>query len=80
MQGQPALDLDLIGLNPSAAVFDCVYSPLETPLLEQARKRGLIAVDGLGMLLQQARPGFKAWFGVDPEITDEFRAFVAQGL
>lgn len=80
MHGQPDLDLELIGLSPGAAVFDCVYNPLETPLLGQARRRGFVPVDGLGMLLHQARPGFKAWFGVDPEITDDLRALVAQGL
>lgn len=80
MHGQPDLDLELIGLNPGAAIFDCVYHPLETPLLAQARQRGFVPVDGLGMLLHQARPGFKAWFGVDPEITDDLRALVAQGL
>jgi shikimate dehydrogenase len=80
MHGQPELDVELIGLNPAAAVFDCVYNPLDTPLLGQARQRGFVPVDGLGMLLHQARPGFKAWFGVEPEITDELRALVAQGL
>jgi shikimate dehydrogenase len=80
MHGQPGLDIELIGLSPGAAVFDCVYSPMETPLLAQARRHGLTPVDGLGMLLHQAKPGFRAWFGVDPEITDELRALVAQGL
>ena len=80
MQGEAELDIELIGLNPGAAVFDCVYNPLETPLLAQAKQRGLVPIDGLGMLLHQARPGFKAWFGVDPEITDELRALVAQDL
>jgi shikimate dehydrogenase len=80
MHGQPGLDLELIGLTPGAAVFDCVYNPLETPLLAQARRHGLVPVDGLGMLLHQAKPGFHAWFGVDPAITDELRALVAQGL
>jgi shikimate dehydrogenase len=80
MHGEPELDLELVGLNPAAAVFDCVYNPLDTPLLDQARRRGFVPVDGLGMLLHQARPGFKAWFGVEPEITDELRALVAQGL
>ena len=80
MTGSPDLDLELIGLSPGAAVFDCVYNPLQTPLLAQARQRGYVPVDGLGMLIHQARPGFKAWFGVEPEITDELRALVAQGL
>jgi shikimate dehydrogenase len=80
MQGQPDLDVELIGLRPGAAIFDCVYHPLETPLLAQARRRGFVPVDGLGMLLHQARPGFKAWFGVDPDITDDLRALIARGL
>ena len=49
-----------------AVVNDIVYTPLETPLLAAARRRGLVTVDGLGMLLHQARPGFAAWFGVEP--------------
>ncbi|MDP6473306.1 MAG: shikimate dehydrogenase [Alphaproteobacteria bacterium] len=77
MAGQPALDLDLALLPAPAVVNDLVYSPLDTALLVAARRRGNIAVDGLGMLLHQARPGFAAWFGVEPEVTAELRAFVA---
>jgi shikimate dehydrogenase len=80
MRSQPALDLDLMPLPVGAAVLDCVYAPLETPLLKTARARGLIAIDGLGMLIHQARPGFAAWFGREPEITPELRAFLAEGL
>ena len=80
MTGQPALDLNLAALPAGACVFDCVYAPLETPLLAAARARGLVAVDGLGMLIHQARPGFEAWFGVSPEIDDDVRRFVAEGL
>ena len=76
MAGQPALDLDLDPLPAAALVTDIVYTPLETPLLARARARGNPAVDGLGMLLHQARPGFEAWFGVAPEVTAELRAFV----
>ncbi len=76
MAGQPELDLDLDPLPASALVTDTVYAPLETPLLARARARGNPAVDGLGMLLHQARPGFEAWFGVAPEVTAELRAFV----
>ena len=57
-------------------VADVVYSPLETPLLRKARARGNPCVDGLGMLLHQARPGFAAWFGLEPRVTPELRAFV----
>jgi shikimate dehydrogenase len=76
MTGQPPLELDLAGLPMTALVNDIVYAPLETPLLAQARARGNVVVDGLGMLLHQARPGFEAWFGVEPEVTPELRRFV----
>ncbi len=69
MAGQPPLDLALDDLPREAIVTDMVYVPLETPLLREARRRGNLAVDGLGMLLHQGRPGFAAWFGVDPEVT-----------
>jgi len=65
MAGQPALDIDLAPLPETAVVYDIVYVPLETPLLRQARERGLKTVDGLGMLLWQAAPGFALWFGVE---------------
>ncbi|HYD31826.1 MAG TPA: shikimate dehydrogenase [Azospirillaceae bacterium] len=80
MVGQPALDIDLGRLPPEAVVTDIVYTPLITPLLAQAKERGNRAVDGLGMLLHQARPGFEAWFGVRPEVTDDLRAFVLESL
>ena len=64
--GRAALNVDLTPLAKQAAVADIVYRPLETPLLAQAKARGLKAIDGLGMLLHQARPGFAAWFGVEP--------------
>ena len=76
MVGQPALGLDLGRLPETALVSDIVYTPLETPLLAAARARGNQAVDGLGMLLHQARPGFEAWFGVAPQVSDELRRFV----
>lgn len=76
MTGQPPLDLALDALPRDALVTDIVYVPLETPLLYQARLRGHRTVDGLGMLLHQARPGFLAWFGVMPAVTDELRRFV----
>ena len=75
MKGQPPLDLDLAALPTAAAVYDIVYVPLETPLLAAARARGNPVIDGLGMLLHQARPGFARWFGVEPAVTDELRRF-----
>lgn len=80
MTGQPALDLDLTSLPDCGVVYDVVYTPLETPLLKAAAERGHKVVDGLGMLLHQARPGFKVWFGVEPEVTDELRDFVARDI
>ena len=77
MTGQPALDLDAAAIDDDAVVCDIVYAPLRTPLLRAAADRGLRTVDGLGMLIHQARPGFEAWFGVAPEITDDLRAFLA---
>ena len=80
MKGQPETELDLSKLPRSAVVTDIVYAPLETPLLAAARKRGNPVVDGLGMLIHQARPGFEAWFGVAPEATPELRAFLVAAL
>ena len=80
MTGKEALDLDLALLPSDAVVADLVYSPLETRLLAAARGRDNRAVDGLGMLLHQAVPGFERWFGVRPAVTDELRAHVAASL
>ncbi len=71
MQGQPTLDLDLRLLAPQALVSDVVYVPLETPLLSAARLRGNATVNGLGMLLNQARPAFEAWYGVMPNLSQK---------
>ncbi|MGI9484766.1 MAG: shikimate dehydrogenase family protein, partial [Geminicoccaceae bacterium] len=79
MSGQPPLEIALDGLPKTALVTDIVYTPLETELLAAARVRGNPTVDGLGMLLHQGRPGFTAWFGVDPEVTDDLRTIVLGG-
>jgi shikimate dehydrogenase len=76
MVGQPALEIDLAGLAQNTIVTDIVYAPLKTDLLLQAEARGNQVVDGLGMLLHQARPGFHKWFGIDPVVTSALREFV----
>jgi len=80
MVGEAPLDLALDALPVSALVVDIVYVPLETPLLAGARARGNRVVDGLGMLLHQARPAFEAWFGIDPDVTPELRALIEATL
>ncbi len=80
MAGQPPLELDLALLPPTATVVDIVYRPLITPLLAAAAARGNPVVDGLGMLLHQARPAFAAWFGVEPAVTGALRRFVLEAL
>lgn len=80
MVGQAALDIDLAALPRHSIVYDIVYVPLETPLLAAARLRGNPAVDGLGMLLHQARPGFREWFGTDPEVDQALRDHVLADL
>lgn len=76
MSGAPPLSIDLSPMPAGGVVADLVYAPLETPLLAQARARGLAPVDGLGMLLYQGVAGFEAWFGVRPAVTEELRAWV----
>lgn len=76
MKGAGEVELPLEALPSTALVTDIVYTPLETSLLRRARARGLATVDGLGMLLHQAVPGFEAWFGIRPQVTAELRALV----
>ena len=77
--GEPnAIDLGILGQE--TLVTDIVYTPLETPLLAEAKARGLRTVDGLGMLLHQAVPGFEAWFGVRPTVTPELRQLIEATL
>ena len=76
MDGKPALRLPLDALVPGALATDLVYTPLMTPFLTEAQARGCQIVDGLGMLLHQAAPGFERWFGHRPEVDEDLRAAV----
>ena len=76
MTGKPPLDISLDKLSKQTLVSDLIYVPPETPFLAAAKARGNVTVNGLGMLLHQARPAFKAWFGVMPEITPDLRATI----
>lgn len=80
MDGAEARTVELDALPPTAIVTDLVYVPLVTPLLAQAAARGLVTVDGLGMLLHQAVPGFERWFGRRPQVTAELRDIVVADL
>ena len=73
MDGKADLPIPLQGLNKNTLVTDIVYTPLNTPLLENAAKRGCRTVDGLGMLIHQAIPGFERWFGVKPDVSENLR-------
>ena len=66
--------------RPDCVISDIVYAPLETDLLTHARNLERPVLDGLGMLLHQAVPGFQLWFGVNPEVTGELRALIEQDL
>jgi len=80
MQGREPLTIDLSALPAHAIVADIVYVPLETPLLAAAKARGLKTLDGLGMLLHQAVPGFEKWFGRKPEVTEALHAHIVAHL
>jgi len=80
MVGQPVLDISLDKLPAGAIAADIIYIPLETPFLAAARQRGNRTVNGLGMLLNQGRPAWKAWFGVEPEVTAELRAMMEEAI
>jgi len=80
MVGNAPLELSLDHLPKSAAVYDIVYAPLKTALLAAAEARGNPVVDGLGMLIHQARPAFKAWFGTMPEASAELRNLLLRDL
>ena len=80
MQGAAALDIDLARLPLHALAVDIIYIPRETPFLAAARVRGNRTVNGLGMLLHQARPAWQQWFGIEPEVTPALRALLENSL
>lgn len=80
MKGEGSIDLDMTKLNAETLVTDIVYVPLMTPLLVAAKAAGLKTVDGLGMLLHQAAPGFQKWFGVLPTVTDDLRSIIIKDM
>lgn len=80
MGDNPPLRLSLNSINPNCLVTDIVYSPLETPLLAQAKQKDVKRVDGLGMLLHQAAPGFERWFGVSPKVDHELRQLIVNDM
>ncbi len=80
MVGMPPLTVDVARLPAGAVVSDIVYMPLQTDLIAAALQHGLDAVGGLGMLLHQAVPGFRKWFGVTPQVTRELQALVVKDV
>lgn len=76
MDGSSAPDIDFTTMNSDGLVTDIVYVPLLTPILKMAADQGFRTVDGLGMLLHQAVPGFQRWFGIRPQVTTELRDLV----
>jgi len=80
MTGKAALDLRCVGLAPGALVYDLIYTPLETPLLAEARAAGYGVLNGLDMLIGQARPSFEAFFGVPPPANEAVKAVLIKAL
>ncbi|WP_295557907.1 shikimate dehydrogenase [uncultured Hyphomicrobium sp.] len=80
LKGEGSLGIDFADFHPDCIVSDIVYVPIETGLIREARRHGLRTVDGLGMLLHQAAPGFEKWFGVRPEVTDELYDLIAADI
>ncbi len=80
MEGSEVPPIDFSLLERGAVVTDIVYTPLVTPILSMARDQGFRIVDGLGMLLHQAVPGFEKWFGVRPTVDDGLRALIVADL
>lgn len=80
LKGAGTLGIDFSGFNADCVVADIVYVPLETELLGKAKAQGLRTVDGLGMLLHQAVPGFEKWFGARPQVTEELREILVADI
>lgn len=80
MDGHAVPDIDFTVMADGALVTDIVYIPLETPILAMAGRQGMRTVDGLGMLLHQAVPGFARWFGLTPVVTPELRQLIIQDM
>jgi len=80
MKGEGDPGIDFAGVSRTTIAADIVYVPLETAFLRKAKAAGLTTVDGLGMLLHQAVPGFEKWFGVRPDVTDELYRLVAADI
>ncbi len=80
MEGENAPQIDFTPLLPDAVVTDIVYVPLKTPFLAQAEKQGFAVVDGLGMLLHQAAPGFEKWFGRRPDVDEKLRTLIIEDM
>lgn len=80
MDGEAAIEIDFSSMAPDSLVTDIVYVPLETPFLSQARIQRIRTVDGLGMLLHQAVPGFEKWFGLRPQVTPALRDLIVADL
>jgi len=80
MDGEPALDIDLAKLPVSALAADIIYTPLESPFLADARKRGNDTLNGLGMLLHQGIPAWRMWFDVEPTVTDKLRQIMESSI
>ena len=80
MKGQGSLEIDFSHINRECIAADIVYIPLETAFLKDAKSHGLKTLDGLGMLLHQAVPGFEKWFGVRPEVSDELCRLIVKDI
>jgi shikimate dehydrogenase len=80
MDGTDAPDLDFSPLLSNAVVTDIVYVPLKTPILRMAEEQGFAIVDGLGMLLHQAKPGFQKWFGKTPQVDETLRCMIIDDM